>query len=122
MVALGFTFASFMIIMNREPRFKSVSIDRCRRVMESYPNGLSRQDVDSVFRTNREDMGSIFFKRDSTLFMLDVKEDKVFLNHIESSEYDISTYCGSYSDLKNRVEEIGGEFVDDRFIGLEPIK
>jgi len=104
MLIVGFTFASFMISMNKEPRFKSIGIQKCKETMYSYPNGLSKGDVDFIFKNHKKDLGSIFFKRDSTIFMMDVEEEKVILKHIISNEYDMSKFCASYFDIKNRVD------------------
>lgn len=111
----GFTFASFMIKMNDEPRFQGIGVEKCRQVMCSYPNGLSVKDVDFIFKN--EDVGSIFFKQDSTVFFMDVEEKGVVLKHMESNEYDVSRFCASYFDIKKRVEKNGGVFRDDRFYG-----
>ncbi len=111
----AFTFASFMIRMNDEPRFQGIGIDKCRRVMCSYPNGLSVKDVDFIFKN--EDIGSIFFQRESTVFFMDVEEKGVVLKHMESNEHDVSRFCSSYFDVRERVERAGGSFRDDRFSG-----
>lgn len=117
MLIPGFTFASFMIVMNKEPRFKSVGVEKCKQVMISYPNGLSDKDVDSLIGPDKNRLGSVFFQRDSMLFMMDVQEKKVILRHMETNEYDISRFCGTYFDLRDRVEKMGGEFEDRRFPG-----
>lgn len=112
---LGFTFASFMIAMNKEPRFKGIGLEKCKQVMSSYPNGLSVDDVDRIFKT--QDVGDIFFKRDSTVFMMNVNEKEVVLKHMISNEYNIERFCSAYFDVKGRVEFIDGTFKDERFGG-----
>lgn len=115
MMLPGFTFASFMMAMNKEPRFVGIGIEKCRDLMCSYPNGMSVKDVDNLFSTKRKDLGSLFFKRDCTVFMMDVEEKEVILKHIMSNEYNVNRFCSSYFDVKNRVEKLGGTFRDDRF-------
>jgi tryptophanase len=119
MAVLGFTFASFLIIMNREPRFKNIGLEQCKETMCSYPNGLSVSDVHAMFEDGDARMGSVFFKRDSTVFMMDVEaeEDRVVLRHLASNEYDMSRFCNTYFEVRGRVESIGGEFVDGRLDG-----
>lgn len=106
-----------MINMNKEPRFQGIGIDKCKAIMKSYPNGLSAKDVDAIFSNQKryEKLGSIFFKKDSIVFMMNVNEKGVELKHIMSNEYDIGRFCETYFDLKERVECIGGEFLDGRF-------
>lgn len=111
----AFTFAGFMVSMNDDPRFKSIGLEKCRQTMSSYPNGLSVKDVDFIFKN--EDIGSIFFKQDCTVFFMDVEEKGMVLKHMESNEYDISRFCASYFDVRKRVEKNGGVFRDDRFFG-----
>lgn len=117
MIIPGFTFASFMIVMNEEPRFQGVGIEKCKQIMTSYPNGLSEKEVDSMLGPDHKKLGSVFFRRDSVLFMMDVEEKRVVLKHMETNEYDISRFCGTYFDLRDRVKKIGGEFEDERFPG-----
>jgi len=117
MMLLGFTFSSFMFAMNREPRFKGIGIDKCRTMWKSYPNGMSEKDVDYIFTNHRNELGSVFFQRDSTIFMMDVEEKEVVLRVLMSNEYDIGRFCSAYFDVKDRVEKIGGTFVDKRFPG-----
>ena len=111
MIIPAFNFATFMIVMNREPKFKGVGIEKCREIIQNNPNGLSNDDVDTLFKNN---MGNEFYTIDKMLFMLDVKENEVVLKHLESNEYEISKFCITYFDLKRRVEEAGGEFIDER--------
>lgn len=111
MIIPAFNFATFMILMNREPKFRGVGIEKCIEIVKSNPNGLSNNDVYNLFNNN---MGNEFYTRDTMLFMLDVKEKEVILKHLESNEGEISKFCVTYFDLKKRVEEAGGIFVDDR--------
>lgn len=108
-----FSFSTFLIVMDREPKFKSVGIEKCKKIIISYPNGISSKTIDEF--TDKKDMGKIFFQKDSTLFMMDVEEKEVIIKHMESNEYDVSKFCSTYFELKNRVEEIGGTLVDERF-------
>jgi len=49
--------------------------------------------------------------------MMDVEEKEVVLRVLMSNEYDIGRFCSAYFDVKDRVEKIGGTFVDKRFPG-----
>lgn len=112
-----FTFASFMMSLNKEPRFQGIGAEKCKQYMKSYPNGLSHKEVDHLFAHPRrsEIIGSEFYKRDSILFMMNIEEKGVVLKHVASNEYDVYRFCKTYFDFKQRVEEIGGNFVDERF-------
>ena len=50
------------------------------------------------------------------VFMMDVKEEEneIILKHLVSNEYEINRFCTTYFDVKKRVEEIGGTFIDER--------
>ena len=102
--------------MNREPGFQNIGVDR-KKLFASYPNGFSERDVESLFTNHRDRMGSLFFKRDSTVFMLDVDEKRkeVIVRHLISNEYDVSKFCNTYFDVKERVEKLGGIFRDGRY-------
>ena len=115
MIIPGFALSTFLLIMNREESFTSIGRDRCIEIAKSFPNGLSRKKVDRMFKT--KNMGSVFYKRDSNVFMLDVEEEenKVFLKYLISNEYEINKFCKTYFDVKTRVEEIGGTFIDERY-------
>jgi len=72
MITPGFAFSTFLMIMNRPEAFTSIGRDHCKIIMESFPNGKNRRQVDEIFAT--QNMGNVFFKKDSMVFMLDVKE------------------------------------------------
>ena len=114
MIIPGFAFSTFLMVMERDKKFTSIGKDHCKIIMESFPNGINRRQVGEIFDTNN--LGNVFFKRDSMVFMLDVKEEEnqVILKHLISNEYDINRFCTTYFDVKNRVEEISGTFIDDR--------
>lgn len=116
MIFPGFAFSTFLMIMNRPEKFTSIGREHCKIIMESFPNGRSRRQVDEIFST--QDMGNAFFKRDSMVFMLDIKEEEneVIVKHLMSNEYDIGRFCSTYFDVKSRVEEIGGTFLDERIL------
>lgn len=97
MIIPAFTFSGFLIIMNREPKFKSIG----------------REDFKKI---EHKCAGDVFFKRDSTLFKINILNDDVFLKDIESEEKDADKFFSSYFDIKNRVEEIGGKFNDVRYV------
>lgn len=117
MIIPGFALSTFLMVMERPEKFNSIGREHCQILMESFPNGISRRQVEEKFST--ENLGDVFFKRDSMIFMLDIKEEEnqVILKHLMSNEYEINRFCTTYFDIKKRVEEIGGEFVDDRFTG-----
>ena len=114
MIIPGFAFSTFLMIMERPEKFTSIKRDHCKIIMESYPNGMNGRQVDEKFAT--EDMGNVFYKRDSMVFMMDVKEEEneIILKHLVSNEYEINRFCTTYFDVKKRVEEIGGTFIDER--------
>lgn len=114
MIIPGFALSTFFMVMNREETFTSLKRDHCKIIMESFPNGISRRQVDEIFSTTN--LGNVFLKRDSMVFMLDVNEEEnqVILKHLMSNEYEINRFCTTYFDVKDRVEEIGGVFIDDR--------
>ena len=114
MIIPAFTFASFLKVMDQEPSYQPIGLEKCRQTIDSFPNGMSRRDVDLLFIKEKKNLGSVFFKRDSTIFMMDVKEKEVVLKHLVSNEYDMSKFCNTFFDVKSRVEEMGGEFTDGR--------
>lgn len=111
-----FTLASFLTRMKTEPfAFDKIGKNSCKRIMRSYPNGISRKETDIIFNKNL--LGEHFFKRGSNVFMLDIEEQEksVVLHCILSNDYNPSTFTNSYKHLKDKVELEHGTFWDMRF-------
>ena len=110
-----FTIASIVLRLKGEPfAFERISRFKCKKLMVSYPNGLSRNDINNMFENNH--LGSHYFKRGSNVFMLDLEEksNKVVLHKIVSNDNDPSSFINSYKHLVDKVHFEHAIFVDTR--------
>lgn len=111
-----FTIASIISRIKTDPfPFESISRFKCKRIMNSYPNGLSRAEIKNIFDNNH--LGEYYFKRGSNVFMLDLEEESnsVVLHCIMSNDNDPSSFINSYKNLKDKVEYEHAVFFDMRF-------
>lgn len=83
--------------------------------MKSYPNGLNGREIDVIFKHNH--LGEHYFKRGSTVFMVDIEEQEkaVVLHCILSNDYNPSSFINSFKHLREKVEQSDGTFFDMRF-------
>ena len=111
-----FTIASIILRVKEEPfSFEPISRYKCKEFMISYPNGLSRANVEDIFEKTH--LGEHYFKRGSNIFMVDLNEknNSVILHYIISNEYDPSTFMNTYKHLVDKVHLEKSIFVDNRF-------
>ena len=91
-----FTIASIILRVKEEPfSFEPISRYKCKEFMISYPNGLSKDNIDDIFEKTH--LGEHYFKRGSNIFMVDLdeKNNSVILHYIISNEYDPSTFINT---------------------------
>ena len=111
-----FTIASFLTRMRNEPfSFEKIGRHACKDIMKSYPNGLNGREIDIIFKQNH--LGEHYFKRGSTVFMVDIEEQEksVVLHCILSNDYNPSSFSNSFKYLRQKVEQSDGTFFDMRF-------
>jgi len=111
-----FTVASMILRIKEDPfSFEQITRVRSKQFMKSYPNGLSRFDVNKIFNENH--VGEYYFKRKSNIYCLDLEENdnKVVLHCIMSNDNDISSFVNVYKHMKDKIEKEHALFIDKRF-------
>ena len=111
-----FTIASMLLRLKGEPfPFERISRFKCKKFMVSYPNGLTRTEINNMFEKHQ--LGGYYFKRGSSVFTLDLEEksNSVILHKIFSNDSDPSSFMNSYKHLVDKVHYEHAIFVDTRF-------
>ncbi len=109
-----FTITSLILRIKKEPfSFEPISQIKCKELMNSYPNGLTRENVNDIFEKTHT---KHYFKRGSNVFMLDLNEknNSVILHDIISNDNDPSSFMNSYKHLVDKVHLEKAIFVDNR--------